>query len=236
MPLIAELLSRRVTRDGASPLLTYYDPERGERTELSSTTFANWVAKTSNLLVGELLVDPGDTVELDLARTRPGHWVTLVWAMACWQTGTTVSVGGGASPRLWVAGPDWAEVDPGPADLVACALHPLGLSFAEPLPGSVVDYALEVRSEADVYVASPVPETAPAWSDAERSLSQADLSVDASGASGRSLVRPTTPWATARDALIRPLATGGSTVVVAGAVADDELTRIRADERVDADD
>lgn len=234
MPLIAELLSRRVARDGASPLLTYYDPGRGERTELSGTTFANWVAKTSNLLAGELLIDPGDTVELELALTHPGHWVTLVWEMACWQTGAVASVDGGASPRLVVTGPDWTEVDPGPADLVACALHPLGLGFSE--PGSVIDYALEVRGEADFFSTSPVAETAPAWRDPNRSLNQAELLPIEPGTGLRRLVRPSTPWTTASDALVRPLVKGGSTVVVAGVVADDQLTRIRADERVDEDD
>ena len=49
VPSIAELLARRVRSDGGAPLLTYYDTDDGVRTELSGTTFANWVAKTSNL-------------------------------------------------------------------------------------------------------------------------------------------------------------------------------------------
>lgn len=234
VPLIAELLSRRVSRDGASPLLTYYDPSHGERTELSATTFANWVAKTSNLLIDELLVDPGDFVELELARTHPGHWVTLVWEMACWQTGTVVSVGRGEAVRVVVCGPGWSEVDPGPADLVACALHPLGLGFPDALSRSVIDYALEVRGQGDVYSGSPVAAIADAWRDADRSLSQVELVSAAPGAGRRSLTLPTTPWATASAALVRPLTTGGSVVVVAGAVDRDQLTRIRTDERVDA--
>ena len=56
VPLIAELLARRVRSDGAAPLVTYYGTASGARTELSATTLANWVAKTSNLLTDELLL------------------------------------------------------------------------------------------------------------------------------------------------------------------------------------
>src|SRR5687767_11892218 len=90
--LISALLAQRVRRDGADPLITYYDLDSGERTELSAVSFANWVNKTSNLLVGELLVDPGDAVQLTLADTHPGHWVTLIWELACWQVGAVVNL------------------------------------------------------------------------------------------------------------------------------------------------
>ena len=236
VPLVAELLARRVDRDGAAPLITYYDPEHGERTELSATTFANWVAKTANLIAGELLLDPGDVVELDLARTHPGHWMTLVWELACWRSGTVVSVGSSAAARVMVCGPDWAEIDPGSADLVACALHPLGLGFTEPLPGSVVDYALEVRGQADTFAAPPLSGSSPAWLGAEQTLSQAELTAAGSNLPRRRLIRPSAPWPTAYGALIQPLLHGGSTVVVAGPIHDERLERIRIDERADQDD
>jgi hypothetical protein len=43
-------LARRVREGGSRPLLTYYRPAAGERTEFSATSFANWVDKTANLL------------------------------------------------------------------------------------------------------------------------------------------------------------------------------------------
>ena len=52
--LISGRLRRWVRDHGASPLVTYYDPGRAERVELSGVSFANWVDKTSNLLVDEL--------------------------------------------------------------------------------------------------------------------------------------------------------------------------------------
>ena len=73
---MSELISgrlRRWVRDrGASPLLTYYDLATGERTELSGVSLANWVDKTSNLLVDELGAGAGDQVELTLAERPRG--------------------------------------------------------------------------------------------------------------------------------------------------------------------
>src|ERR671916_2600179 len=103
--LIAARLRRWVRDRGASPLLTYYDSARGERVELSGVSAANWVDKTSNLLVDELDVEPGDAVDLTLAKDHPGHWVTLVWVLACWQVGAVVTLESGAA-RVAVLGPD----------------------------------------------------------------------------------------------------------------------------------
>ena len=63
--------------------MTWYDDARGERVELSYKTFANWVAKTANLLVEELEVAPGERVALLL----PTHWQTVVLRAACWLAG-----------------------------------------------------------------------------------------------------------------------------------------------------
>src|SRR4051812_38751092 len=117
VPLIAELLARRVRSDGSAPLLTHYDDDTGARTELSATTLANWVAKTSNLLTDELLLEPGAAVELLVAARHPGHWMTLVWALACWQTGAVVTLGRPDESSVVVCGPQYADVDPGAAEL-----------------------------------------------------------------------------------------------------------------------
>ena len=53
-------------------MITYYDLASGERTELSGVSFANWVDKTSNLLVDELMIDPADQVELAWPQPIPG--------------------------------------------------------------------------------------------------------------------------------------------------------------------
>lgn len=231
--LIADRLRGRLRTAGPDPLLTYYDIHTEERTELSTVTVANWVAKTCNLLVDEYLLDAGDVVELGVATEAPGHWVTACWELACWQLGLTVSVASGRPPRLVVTGPSAASPLVGGADVVACSLHPLGLGFAEPLPAGVADYALEVRGQPDVYTAVPQSGLATAWVDAERQVSQADLVSGVDATPLRRLVRPSTPWFTALAGVVTALVSGGSAVVVVGD-DEDRIQHIAAEERVDA--
>ena len=233
MPLIAELLARRVRAEGSAPLVTYYDTDAGVRTELSATTLANWVAKTSNLLTDELLLSPGASVELLVADRDPGHWMTLVWALACWQTGAVVTLGRPDEAQLVVCGPAYGEVEPGDAELVACSLHPLGLGLASGVPAGVVDYATEVRGQPDVWNGVPVASDAPAWRDRERVLDQTELVAVGPASGRRLLVRPGEAWSTLRDAIVVPLRDGGSSVVLAGTADDQRLTQIGLAERVD---
>src|SRR5690625_2572400 len=69
------------------PALTWYGPD-GERVELSQRVLANWVTKAINLLSDEADTAPGSAVGLDL----PMHWRTLVWALAAWGCGATVTL------------------------------------------------------------------------------------------------------------------------------------------------
>ena len=226
--LLAELLQQRVRTDGSAPLFTFYDLDSGARTELSATSFGNWVDKTSNLLVDELAVDEGDVISMTLAVEAPGHWLTAVWQLACWQVGLVVDVTNPSLTAAVVTGREWQ----GHAahEVFACALHPLGFGFGEPLPGGVRDYAIEVRSHADRFFGPPPDAAATAWVDAERTLIQADLvNVDVTPA--RRLVRASEPWATCRDGVITALVTGGSAVVVVGGNAD-QLARIAESERI----
>jgi uncharacterized protein (TIGR03089 family) len=90
--LLSELLRQRVNTNGSAPLLTFYDLDSGARTELSATSFSNWVDKTSNLLVDEVAVGEGDVISMPLAVEAPGHWLTAVWQLACWQVGLVVDL------------------------------------------------------------------------------------------------------------------------------------------------
>ncbi len=90
-PTPSALLAAALGRDPARPLLTYYDDATGERTELSVATFANWVAKTANLLRDDLGVQPGGLVAVDL----PLHWQAAVWLQSCWELGLVVRLGPG---------------------------------------------------------------------------------------------------------------------------------------------
>lgn len=157
----ADLLASALASDPARPLVTFYDDATGERVELSVATFANWVAKTANLLQDELSAEPGDRLALLL----PAHWQTAVWLLACSATGVTAEVSGdpagtdlagahpaGADPAgadLAVAGPDTLEAARAcRGERVALSLRPLGARFPQP-PEGFSDYAVEVPGQGD---------------------------------------------------------------------------------------
>lgn len=149
MPTFSEVMSARLRRDPGQPLVTFYDDDTGERVELSVTTYANWVAKASSLLVDELDLERGDTIRVDL----PPHWLATVFLGAAWTAGLVVT--DADEPDAVVCGPatldGWA---PQSADVVvlACSLLPLGVRFAEPVPAGVHDVGVEIWSQPDAFV------------------------------------------------------------------------------------
>lgn len=214
-------LRRRLDALPSQPFYTHYDDDA--RIELSAVTFANWVDKTCNLLE-DMGVDPGEVVQLDVARSHPAHWVTMVWVAACWQRGCTVSLEPDPAAVMVVGGPDVV------ADgrmTVACSLHPLGVGFSV-VPRGCTDYA-EVLSQPDAHVAEPLV------------LSGIAVAPDVTFQQLREVppraerllsADPPSGWETIRDLLVAPLLGGGSSVVVIGG---DEATlgRIRTQERVE---
>ncbi len=224
--LFGHQLQQRVAKAGSTPLITYYDDGTRERTELSGVSFANWVNKTANLLVDELLIEPGSPVSLQLAREAPAHWTTLVWVAAIWRVGCPVVVGSGAESVVEVVGPTDAFHIEGAsaADRVACSLHPLGLGFDTALPEDVLDYGVEVRGQPDVFT-GPLPDPdAPAWIEDGQRLDQSAVADGLEGTPGlRRMLTPEQPaagdeqvWPTVRHALVEPVLTGGSVVVFIG--------------------
>ncbi|WP_411112280.1 TIGR03089 family protein [Streptomyces sp. c-19] len=216
----ADLLRSALAADPARPLVTFYDDATGERVELSVATFANWVAKTANLLQGELSAAPGDRLALLL----PAHWQTAVWLLACSSVGVTVEVGGDpADADLVVAGPDTLEAGLAcSGERIALSLAPLGRRFPA-VPAGYADYAVEVPSQGDRFAPFvPVDPDAPA------------LVVDGTEHSGAQLVERAradaealglTPgarllsglgygdWKGLSAGLYAPLAAGGSVVL-----------------------
>jgi uncharacterized protein (TIGR03089 family) len=169
-------------------------------------------------------------ISMPLAVEAPGHWLTAVWQLACWQVGLVVDVSNPPLPAAVVTGRQWQGH--AAREVFACALHPLGFGFGEPLPDGVRDYAVEVRGHADQFFGPSPDAAATAWVDAERTLSQADL-VSIDGRPARRLVRAGEPWATCRAGVVTALVTGGSAVVVVGGDAD-QLARVAASERATA--
>ncbi|MFD0393659.1 TIGR03089 family protein [Streptomyces nogalater] len=87
----ADLLASALAADPGRPLVTFYDDATGERVELSVATFANWVAKTANLLQGDLAATPATASRCCCPRTgrRPcGCWPAPRWARSRTSPGT----------------------------------------------------------------------------------------------------------------------------------------------------
>ncbi|MFE7549601.1 TIGR03089 family protein [Streptomyces gardneri] len=216
----ADLLRSALAADPARPLVTFYDDATGERVELSVATFANWVAKTANLLQGELSAAPGDRLALLL----PAHWQTAVWLLAASSVGVVVEVGGDpADADLVVAGPETLEAGLAcSGERIALSLAPLGRRFPAP-PAGYADYAVEVPSQGDRFAPFvPVDPEAPALvvDGTERSGAQlvAQARVDAAAlglAPGSRLLSGLgfDGWEGLSTGLYAPLAAGGSVVL-----------------------
>lgn len=148
MTTFPQLLDARLARDPGRPFVTYYDEGTGERTELSVKTYANWVAKVTNLFLDELMLDPGDGVALHL----PPHWLGPVF------TGALLTAGlepGDDDAPVHVVGPE-----PTPyagATTLACSLHPFGTRYPEPLTGGVQDFGLLWPGQPDALLVSTEP-------------------------------------------------------------------------------
>jgi uncharacterized protein (TIGR03089 family) len=144
-----DLLARRLRHDPGQPFVTYYDDGTGERTELSVTTYANWVAQTANLLVDELMLNPGDVLALRL-RT---HWLGPVFVGAAWSAGLRIADGASdGRPDVVVVGPDARTQTSAGGEVLACSLAPFATRFAEQLPEDVHDFGLLWPGQGDVFV------------------------------------------------------------------------------------
>ncbi|MFD6244065.1 TIGR03089 family protein [Streptomyces roseolus] len=239
----ADLLRSALAADPARPLVTYYDDATGERVELSVATFANWVAKTANLLQGELSAEPGDRLALLL----PAHWQTAVWLLACSSVGVTAELGGDpAAADLVVAGPDALQAGLAcSGERIALSLAPLGRRFPS-APAGYADYAVEVPGQGDRFAPyAPVDADAPALvvDGTERSgvqlVEQARLDGARFGLGPGSRLLSGLPydsWEGLSAGLYAPLATGGSVVLCRhlGELAPESLEKRIESERVTA--
>jgi uncharacterized protein (TIGR03089 family) len=230
MTTFPQLLSGLLARDPGRPLVTFYDDATGERTELSVTTYANWVAKVSSLLADELEVEHGSRLLVDL----PPHWLGTVVLGAAWSCGLEVVWDGEADAV--VTGPDgllrWADLAAS-VPVVASALLPLAGRFADGVPEGVHDLGVEVWSQPDAFVAWPGPSDDDPAVDGvtQRELWSAAAAGNRLNDGGRLLseANPASPSGLA--SLTEPLARSGSLVLVAHAPAE-RRDRIASDERV----
>ncbi|WKX70703.1 TIGR03089 family protein [Streptomyces sp. XD-27] len=239
----ADLLRSALAADPGRPLVTFYDDATGERVELSVATFANWVAKTANLLQGDLAAEPGDRLALLL----PAHWQTAVWLLACSATGVVAEPGGDpAAADLVVSGPETLDAARAcSGERVALALRPLGGRFPQP-PEGFVDYAVEVPGQGDRFTPyAPVDPDATALAldglelTGAQVVERARADADARGLGAGSRLLSGLPydgWDGLSAGLFAPLAAGGSVVLCRNLdrLGEDGLAKRREDERVTA--
>jgi uncharacterized protein (TIGR03089 family) len=209
------LLADALARDPARPLLTFCDDATGERTELSVATFANWVAKTANLLRDDLGLAAGARVRLQL----PVHWQAAVWLQACWAMGLTAVLDGTGAADLAVVPHEQAEVDA--AEVVSLGLGPMGLPRpgASPAYRGALDYDREVHAHGDRFAPATAPDpAAPALVVGGRGATAGDLAAAAQASpdpGGALLVtEPLTSAASALAVTLVPLASGVTAVLV----------------------
>jgi len=212
----AEALTAQLRRDPGRPLLTFYDHASDERVELSVTTYANWVAKASGLLVEEADLERGMTLRIDL----PPHWLSVVFLGAAWTVGLTVT--GADDPDAVVCGPEslaaWAP-RAGAMPVLACSLRPMGVRFAEPLPDHVHDVGVEIWGQPDGFTAWDPPTADDAATD---TLTQGELlalrqtaAAGSSLADGGRLLSMTDPASPpGMVTFTEPLARSGSLVLI----------------------
>lgn len=222
MTTFSEVLASRLRTDPGQPLVTFYDHVSDERTELSVTTYANWVAKAAGLLADECDLERGDRLRIDL---RP-HWLSPVLAGAAWTLGLVLT--DAEDPDAVVCGPEslarWAT-ESHERVVLACSLLPMGVRFAEPVPPGVHDVGVEIWSQPDAFTPWDPPTGDDAAFDtgaAGGSLTQTELMEAAATGSlltdGGRLLSVTDPASPPRAATFtEPLARGGSLVLVSRA-------------------
>jgi uncharacterized protein (TIGR03089 family) len=229
------VLDPLLSSNPAGPRITYYDDATGERIELSTSTLANWAAKTANLLRDELGAGPGSRVAILL----PAHWQTVGVLFGVWYIGAEIVLGQEdcdiaccTADRLEQAD---AAVGPG-GEVVALSLDPFGKPIPD-LPYGVTQYATSVRVHGDQVVPESRPGPALAGRSAADVLSAAAAAAAARGLTAADRVLSTADWDTPdalTDHLLAVFAVGASLVQVANPDPDAQARR-RQTEKVSAD-
>lgn len=138
---LSTALNTTASRDGGKPRLTLYGPQ-GEYSDISSTVFRQWVAKTGNYMVEELQLEPGD----ELALRLPHHWLSVVITTAAAAVGLTTT----DTPDSTAAVFSTSAIVPQPdGDVSAVNLAPLARSMPDQDVWWDSDFIHDVRASAD---------------------------------------------------------------------------------------
>jgi len=222
------MLQRRKRAAGGTPVVTFVDLARDERTELSAVSLENAAAKIGNALRDEFDAEPGMVIGLHL----PPHWQRAAWCAGAWTAGCVVAPGA-TDADIVVSSADLAgALVGGPKEVAVVSLHPFGLPLTVALPDGAVDVTIAVRQQPDSYLFDPPhPDYAALRVDGS-TLTQSDAFALAAArahdwelAAGGTLLVPEAAgqldaWL---GALAVPLAAEASVVLIAGGAPSDDL-------------
>jgi uncharacterized protein (TIGR03089 family) len=230
----AELLRSEPSR----PFVTYYDEASGERTELSAKSLANWVAKTHHLLIADLDLGVGDTALVAIQ----AHWIAYPVLLGCLTAGLALTAGGSTNDfdaAVAFVDPDHLNVVQDVPDSYAVSPGSAAVGFRDTPPDGTSDYVTAVRPQQDKWVSVHLAGTDadPCLPDATRGevMVRARTRADELGLRRAARLLSTADWTGPDpwlDALLVPMAIGGSVVLVRNA-SEKTLTRRAEQERVD---
>lgn len=227
-----ELLQHLLSVDASAPRLSVYNEADGTRMDFSAQTLENWTSKIANMLLEELDLEPGtdSRILIDL----PVSWQAAVIALGALAAGIPFDMTDGAAAAeptpddiavVFTSPEAYLEANAGSAstplvDTVLVTQDPFGRGVVESggeLPLGTIDFGPTVRFYGDHFYGSttPLPELFLTDMGAERVLSQG-----------------WTDTTSFQQAVLKPLAAGGSAVIVAGLCSADRLEEIAANEKV----
>jgi uncharacterized protein (TIGR03089 family) len=210
--LAAAVLDPLLRGEVSKPRITYYDDATGERIELSTVNFANWAAKTGNLLRDELAAGPGSRVAVLL----PTHWQTAAVVFGVWWIGAEVVLGEAENADVAMCTAGELATASDVAELVVLSLDAFGKPVPD-LPAGVTDYATSVRGQADQITAERQPGAALGGRSPDDVLALAMNSAAAQSLTAQDRVLSTMHWNTDSqlvDGLVAVFAAGASLVQV----------------------
>jgi uncharacterized protein (TIGR03089 family) len=239
------VLINSARRDPSTPLITYYDDNTGERTELSTTSMLNWQAKTANLLRDSYGLSTDSTVGLFL----PTHWLVPVFVGAVAAIGATLVLpdhdadGSGETEDLDLAvvGPAALTSDlPSADDYLACSLRPMAAGFTDALPMGIDDYSVDVRAHGDFFANLDDPTRCPTLRSGSESIDSTEMpaaaqrsAIDLGISRGdRVLVTAGTVTVAVVMTLSCVAGSAGSTNVIVEQVSSERLAAIKQQEKI----
>ena len=217
----------------ARPFVTFYDEQSGERSELSATSLANWVAKTHFLLTDELGLGVGDSALVAL----PTHWISVPALLGVLTAGLAVTEAPVMASAAFVA-PATVDQAEGVPDIYVVAPSSAAVGLGEDVPHGTHDYVSAVRPQADAWatVHAPGTDADDCWEGLSRGevAALAHARAAALGMTAGERVLTAREWTSPADwvdTLLAPLAVGGSVVYVRHAVEAGVLERRAEQER-----